>query len=208
MRPGTIRGLYVLLDPEACAGRSPAAVARLALEGGASLVQWRDKVRPLGDQLADAEAVRQACTEHGATFIVNDRVDLALVMEAGGVHLGQRDLPLEAARRLLPTQSIIGVSTNNAEEARRAEAGGATYVAVGSMFPTASKPDTRAASPERLREVKQAVGLPVVAIGGIDASNVGQVIEAGADAVAVISAVCGATDVRAAARELARRFEA
>ena len=120
MASGPIRGLYVIIEPEACAGRSPAAVARLALAGGAAIVQWRDKVRPLGDQLADAEAVRQACTEHGATFIVNDRVDLALVMKAAGVHLGQRDLPLEAARRLLPPPSIIGVSTNNAEEARRA----------------------------------------------------------------------------------------
>ena len=208
MASGPIRGLYVIIEPEACAGRPPAAVARLALEGGASLVQWRDKARPLGDQLAEAGAVRQACTQHGATFIVNDHVDLALVMEAAGVHLGQRDLPLEAARRLLPPPSIIGVSTNNVEEARRAEAGGATYVAVGSIFPTASKQATRAASPERLREVKQAVGLPVVAIGGIDASNVEQVIAAGADAVAVISAVCGAGDVRAAARELALRFEA
>ena len=112
-------------------------------------------------------------------------------------------------RRIVPAQFILGVSTNNADEARAAEANGASYVAVGAIFPTASKePErTRAASPERLREVKSAVRLPVVAIGGIDASNIEQVIEAGADAAAVIGAVCGADDPRAATEGLAAAIE-
>lgn len=207
MSPPPIRGLYLVLDPDACTGRDPVEVARLALESGASLVQWRDKRRDKGDQLPQARAVRELCARHGALFIANDHVDLALVLEADGVHLGQRDLPLEAARPLVSPEFIIGVSTNNPEEAQHAQEKGASYVAVGSIFPTGSKETTRPASPERVREVKAAVDLPVVAIGGISASNVDQVLDAGADAVAVIGAVCSAEDVRAAARELAARFE-
>jgi thiamine-phosphate pyrophosphorylase len=203
-----IRGLYVIIDPAECHGQGVVAVARLALEGGASVVQWRDKRREKGDQLSEAMAIRDLCRKHNAVFIVNDHVDLALAVGADGVHLGQHDLPVEVARRLVPEGFIIGASTNNVAEARAAEAAGASYVAVGAIFRTASKePErTRAASPAVLREVKSAVSVPVVAIGGIDASNVDQVIEAEADAVAVISAVCGAEDVRAAARELCQRI--
>ena len=208
MSDPTIKGLYVIIDPDACAGRDAVDVARLALEGGASMLQWRDKRREKGDQLSDARAIRERCTQHSATFIVNDHVDLALVVEADGVHLGQHDLPVELARTLVPAGFILGVSTNNADEARQAEANGASYVAIGSVFPTQSKAAerTRAASVDRVREVKSALRVPVVAIGGINASNVGQVIEAGANAVAVISAVCSAPDPRAAAQELASRF--
>jgi thiamine-phosphate pyrophosphorylase len=203
-----IRGLYVIIDADACRGRDPVEIARLALEGGASVLQWRDKKREKGDQLAQARAVRDLCRAHGALFVVNDHVDLALAIGAGGVHLGQHDLPVALVRPLVPEGFVFGVSTNNAEEARSAEANGASYIAVGAVFPTASKePErTRAASPERVREVRAAVRLPVVAIGGIDASNVGQVIDAGADAAAVISAVCAADDPQAAARELAQAF--
>ena len=200
-----IHGLYVIIDPDACAGRDAAGIARLALEGGASMLQWRDKRRDKGDQLPDAQFVRELCREREALFIANDHVDLALALDADGVHLGQRDLPVSAARKLTPPGFIVGVSTNNVEEARQAERDGALYIAVGSIFPTDSKDATRQASPKRLREVKAAVDLPVVAIGGINASNIDEVLAA--DAVAVISAVCAADDVREAARELAERFE-
>ncbi len=208
MTERSIRGLYVIIDPDACAQRDPVEVARLALVGGASMLQWRDKRREKGDQLLQVRLIRELCASRGALLIVNDHVDLALAAGADGVHLGQRDLPVEVVRPLAPPGFIIGVSTNSAEEARRAEANGASYVAVGSIFPTASKaPErTRAASPERIREVRSAVRVPVVAIGGINASNIEQVLAAGADAVAVISAVCSAADPRAAAAELAGRF--
>ncbi|MCH8026179.1 MAG: thiamine phosphate synthase [Chloroflexi bacterium] len=202
-----IRGLYVIIDPDACSGRDAVDVARLALEGGASILQWRDKRRDKGDQLPDAQAVRELCRERPALFIANDHVDLALALDADGVHLGQRDLPLAAARKLVPPGFIVGVSTNNVDEARQARRDGASYIAVGSVFPTGSKDLTRPASPQRLREVKAAADLPVVAIGGINAGNIDEVLAAGADAVAVISAVCAAGDVRAAAQELAARFE-
>jgi thiamine-phosphate diphosphorylase len=203
-----VRGLYVIVDPGATRGRDPVEVARLALEGGASMLQWRDKGRDKGEQLPDVRAVRELCARHRALLIVNDHADLAVAVGADGVHLGQKDLPPEAVRDMLPAGSVIGVSTNNLEEARRAEQRGAGYVAVGSIFPTGSKEVTRPASPERLAEVKAAVGLPVVAIGGIDEGNIDQVLEAGADAVAVISAVCGADDAREAARRLVERIQA
>jgi thiamine-phosphate diphosphorylase len=200
-----IYGLYVIIDPEACQGRPAAEVARLALEGGASVIQWRDKRRDKGEQLDDARRVRDLCHERGAPFIVNDHADLAWALGADGVHVGQRDLPPAIVRAMLPN-AIVGVSTNTPEEARAAVATGATYVAVGSVFPTRSKETTRPASPERVHQVREAVHVPVVAIGGIDASNIDLVIAAGADAAAVISAVCGAEDPKEAARALASRF--
>ncbi len=207
MAHAAVRGLYVIIDPEGCRGRSPVVVARLALDGGASVIQWHDKQRDKGEQLDDARAIVALCRERGALFIENDHADFAIAVGADGVHLGQKDLPIESVRPLVGGM-IIGVSTNNVEEARRAESAGADYVAVGSIFPTGSKEITRPASIERLREVKNAVRVPVVAIGGIDASNAARVIAAGADAVAVISAVCGADDPRAAAAELAAAFGA
>lgn len=201
-----IAGLYVIVDPDACAGRSPIDVARLALEGGATVIQWRDKRRDKGDQLADARAIAALCREHDAIFIINDHADLAMACGADGVHLGQHDLPIDAVRPIVGEGMMIGVSTNNVGEARAAEAAGADYVAVGAIFATATKDVTRPASVERLGEVKAAVGAPVVAIGGINPTNIGDVVAAGADAAAVISAVCGAADPRAAAAELAAAF--
>jgi thiamine-phosphate pyrophosphorylase len=202
----SIHGLYVIVDPEQTRGRDPVEVARQALEGGASLIQWRDKTRDKGEQLPQLRAVRDLCRRHGALLIVNDHADLALAAGADGVHLGQKDLPPAAVRAFVPPGFIVGVSTNNVEEARRAQAEGASYVAVGALFPTASKAVTRPASPQRLREVKQAVSVPVVGIGGINESNIDQVLAAGADAVAVISAVIAADDVREAAARLAAHF--
>lgn len=203
----TIAGLYVIIDPAACCGRNPVGVARNALTGGASIVQWRDKVRDKGAQLAEASAISALCREHGALFIVNDHADLARAAGAGGVHVGQSDLPAGVVREIVGPEMIVGASTNNVDEAQRAEREGADYVAVGDIFGTSSKGVTRRANIDRLREIKGAVGLPVVAIGGVNASNVASVIEAGADAVAVISAVCAADDPRAAATELAAAFK-
>lgn len=201
-----ISGLYVIVDPEACGERDAIGTASLALEGGASVLQWRDKLRDKGDQLGDTRAIAALCAKHGAVFIVNDHADLALAVRADGVHLGQHDLPIEAVRPIAGPQMIIGVSTNNADEARAAEAAGANYVAVGAIFATRSKDVTRPADLQRLRDVRAAVRVPVVAIGGINVANIRSVVDAGADAAAVISAVCRADDPRAAAVELAAAF--
>jgi thiamine-phosphate diphosphorylase len=133
-------------------------------------------------------------------FIVNDRVDLALAVDADGVHLGQDDLPPAAARALLEPGMILGLSTHSVEQAKAAQAAGADYVAVGSMFPTATKPEFQLVGPALARQVRPVVRVPLIGIGGITPDNVGGVIAAGVDGVAVISAVCAAPDPRAAAR--------
>jgi thiamine-phosphate diphosphorylase len=205
-----LAGLYVLIDPAACRGRDPVEVARAALAGGAGLLQWRDKLRDKGEQMPQARAVYELCREHDAAFVVNDHADLALVLAGGGrpergaigVHVGQKDLPPAAVRAIVPDYFLVGVSTNNRDEAVRAEADGASYIAVGDLFGTSSKEGTRAASPTRLAEVRAGVSLPVFGIGGITRANAHEVMTAGAAGVAVISAVCAAPDPEQAARDL------
>jgi thiamine-phosphate pyrophosphorylase len=137
---------------------------------------------------------------------VNDHADLTLAAGADGVHVGQKDLSVAAVRRIVGRNKIVGASTNNVEEARRAEKDGADYISVGRLFETGSKEDTRPATTATLRAVKAAVSVPVCAIGGINEANIDEVIAAGADMVAVISAVCGSADPRAAAERLVARF--
>jgi thiamine-phosphate pyrophosphorylase len=158
----------------------------------------RDKSREKGLQLPLAEALADLCRDAGIPFIVNDHVDL--------VHAGQRDLPVTVVRRIMGERAIIGASTNNADEARQAEADGADYVSVGRLYETGSKSDTRPATTDTIRAVKAAVSLPVCAIGGINETNIDEVIAAGADMAAVISAVCAAADAKEATRQLAGRF--
>jgi thiamine-phosphate pyrophosphorylase len=137
---------------------------------------------------------------------MNDHADLALAVGADGVHVGQKDLPVKVVRHLVGPEMIIGASTNSADEARRAQADGADYVSVGRLYETWSKTDTRPATTNTIREVKASVSVPVCAIGGINESNIDGVTAAGADMVAVISAVCSAPDPREAARRLAQHF--
>jgi thiamine-phosphate pyrophosphorylase len=192
--------LYVILDRQASGGRRLDELLDAVLAGGCRLVQLREKTMPPVELLPLAQALRRRCREAGALFIVNDRVDLALAVEADGAHVGQDDLPAREARRLLPPPMILGVSTHNPDQARRARNDGADYVAVGSMFPTGSKIGYDLVGPELVRRVRADISVPLVAIGGITPDNVGQVIEAGADAVAVISAIGSARDPAAAVR--------
>jgi thiamine-phosphate pyrophosphorylase len=201
-----LRGLYVIIDPAVAPARDEVEIARAALDGGARLIQLRDKTREKGLQLPVAEALQALCRERGVLFIVNDHVDLALAVGADGVHVGQKDLPVATVRRLVPREMVIGCSTNNPKEAHRAEANGADYVSVGRLFPTGSKDDTRPATTETLRAVRAAVSLPVCAIGGINETNIDAVLAAGAEIAAVIAAVIAAPDVTEAARRLAGRF--
>ncbi len=200
-----LSGLYVIIDPQAAQNKDEAELARRAIAGGARLIQLRDKAREKGLQLPIALALRKLCRDAGVPFIINDHIDLAMACEADGVHVGPKDLPVAFARRLMPN-AIIGASTNNVQEALKAQADGASYISVGRLYPTPSKLDTRPANLDTLRAIKQAVRLPVCAIGGINEDNIASVIEAGADMAAVISAVVAAADVEAAARDLARRF--
>jgi len=196
----------MIIDPAVAGERDVLHVGREAIAGGAAIVQWRDKTREKGPQLADVRALANICREAGVPLIVNDDVDLALAAEADGVHVGQRDLAVAAVRSIVPDGWIVGASTNNADEARTAEADGADYVSVGNLFGTTSKDDTRPATLDTLREVKAAVRVPVCAIGGVDETNIADVVAAGADMAAVISAVMAADDPRAAAKRLSVAF--
>ncbi|MFC1944208.1 thiamine phosphate synthase [Chloroflexota bacterium] len=146
--------------------------------------------------------LKNLCEESGVPFILNDRLDMAVAVDADGVHLGQNDLPTRTASKLLPLNMLIGCSTANLEEAFAAQAEGADYIAVGSIYPAGSKADTRTAGLETLRRIKAQTPLPVVAIGGINGENIADVMDAGADVAAVIGAVLGVDDVQSAVREL------
>jgi thiamine-phosphate pyrophosphorylase len=202
-----LRGLYFIADSQALAGRE-VEVARQAIKGGAKVIQLRDKQRSKRELLSLARELARLCAQSGTLFIVNDHLDIALAIGADGLHLGQDDLPIPIARRLLPPDMILGWSTHSLEEARLAAEQGADYIAVGTIYPSPTKPAARAVGPELLKQVRQEVSLPLVAIGGINENNVVQVIEAGACAAAVISAVAGAGDPESAARRLCQQIEA
>ncbi|MCG0278758.1 MAG: thiamine phosphate synthase [Thermanaeromonas sp.] len=195
--------LYVITSSELSRGRETLEVVQAALAGGATIIQLREKNWPARKLVEVGREIRKLTKEAGAGFIVNDRLDIALALEADGVHIGQEDLPVDVARRLLGPGKILGVSVGSVEEAKEAVAQGADYLGVGSIFATASKTD--AGPPvgvELIRQIKKEVNVPVVGIGGINLSNAAQVIEAGADGVAVISAVVSAEDIKSAARSL------
>jgi thiamine-phosphate pyrophosphorylase len=190
--------LYVILDRAAARARELEAILDGALAGGCRMIQLREKEWPSGRLLSLAERLRERCRRAGATFIVNDRVDLAVAVGADGVHLGQDDLPPRVARLLLRPGMILGRSTHSLAQAREARDDGAGYIAVGAMFPTTTKPDFQLVGPELVRTIRPETTLPLIGIGGITPDNAGAVIRAGADGVAVISAVCGAADPAAA----------
>ena len=195
--------LYVVTDEVVSGGRSHLECARAAVAGGADAVQLREKAHPAGEIFAIARAIRAVTAGTGTIFIVNDRLDIALAAGADGVHLGQDDLPVAAARRMAPSPFLIGASVGSAEEARRAERDGADYVAVSPVFATGSKADAGDGHGlAAVAAVRRAVRIPVIGIGGIGPANAADVVRAGADGCAVISAVLGQPDVAAAARSL------
>ncbi len=196
----------MILDRTASLGRDLREILDGVIAGGGGLVQFREKEWPSGQCLPLLEDLRQRAKQAGIPFVVNDRLDLALAVEADGFHVGHDDLPARVARRLLPSSMFLGVSTHSLEQAEQAEEDGADYIAVGSIFPTATKPEFHLVGLDLLRTVRRQVKSPLVAIGGITPDNAAQVIEAGADGVAVISAVCEARDPAAATRLLLERI--
>ena len=207
MNPGAgerLRGLYAISDgPRA----DLVAACAAALDGGAALLQYRDKGGDDARRLREARALQALCARRRVPLIVNDDIDLAARSGAAGVHLGEHDGEIAAARARLGPAAIIGVSCyDSLERARQSAAAGADYLAFGAFFASPTKPHARLATPRLLREAKP-LGLPLVAIGGITHDNALALLEAGADAVAVISALFGAADVRAAARRFAGLFE-
>jgi thiamine-phosphate pyrophosphorylase len=202
-RPGRQWRLCVLVSAELCPQGDWLGVAGAALAGGADALQLREKALDAGELLARARQLVSLCRRHGASLIVNDRPDVALLAGADGVHLGQTDLPCRAARQLVGRQLLLGVSTSTLAQARQAAADGADYCGVGPMFPTTTKHKDVIVGPAYLRAfVANFPALPHLAIGGIHAGNLGALVAAGARGVAVSSAVCAAPDPQAAAAEL------
>ena len=198
--------LYAILDRSVARGRDLPTLLEAVLAGGGRLVQLREKTMPLVELLPLARQLGRRCREAGALFVVNDRADLALAADASGLHVGQDDLPALEARRLLRPGMILGVSTHDEAQARRAVADGADYVAIGSIFPTATKAGFQLVGPDLIRRVRPVVPVPLVGIGGITADNAPTVLAAGADGVAVISAICAAPDPEAATHRLLERI--
>jgi thiamine-phosphate pyrophosphorylase len=210
--------LNAIVDPERSGGHDLAALARLCAEGGATLVQLRDKVSETRAMVEQARAIKHALAPFGVPFVVNDRVDVALAANADGVHLGQDDMAVEDTRRLLGAGAIIGLSVKNVNEASAAPVALIDYVGSGGVYATLSKQQKNAPiGPEglariisvlRSRAQKERKELPVCGIAGIDASNAAAVIAAGADGVAVISALSLSSDPTAAARSLRQVVDA
>lgn len=201
--------LYLVTDRSLSKGRATAEVVREAVAGGVTCVQLREKACGTREFLAEVRAVKAVLQGTGVPLIINDRVDVALAVGAAGVHLGQQDMPISDARRLGPPGWIIGISAESVEDAVRAEGEGADYVGVSPVFATPTKTDH--APPlglDGLRRIRAAVKIPLVAIGGIHAGNAREVMAAGADGLAVVSAIVAADDPRAAAAELRREIVA
>ena len=194
--------LYAILDPEQTKGRATETALRELLEGGIKLIQLRAKAMTPVDFLQLASTTRTLTRSYSCRLIVNDRVDIALACEADGVHLGQEDLPLYAARKLMGDR-IIGISTHSREQAKEAEKGGADYIGFGPMFGTTTKATGYSARGlTMLRQVRDAVRVPIVAIGGISESNVEEVWQAGADSAAIISDLLGTADIAAKVKRI------
>ena len=199
-----IRGLYVIVDPDATRGRPVVDVAEATLRGGASVLQLRDKSDDKSQILALARNLKSLCDRHGALFVVNDDADVALSCDAHGLHVGQTDLPVPEARRVLAPHQIVGRSNNSVDEAVASQAQEVDYLAVGAVFATGTmgKSGRHAIGVETVSQIKGLVSRPVVAIGGINAGNITEVVRAGADCVCVVSAVAHSDDPEAATRQL------
>ena len=202
-----IAGLYVILDRQFLVGRDELDIARQIIEGGARVIQLRDKQSKRGELLLVAQKLRELCSQSDVLFIINDYLDLAIVVDADGLHIGQEDLPLPVVRRELPIDKIVGCSVTTLSQATKAQAEGADYIAVGSIFPTTTKREATVVGVDILKELKRTVSTSLVAIGGINQNNVDEVVAAGADAVAVISAVLGEKDVKGAVQKLVVKMD-
>jgi thiamine-phosphate pyrophosphorylase len=202
-----ISGLYVIIDAQTLKSRNIVEAASQVIRGGAKIIQLRDKTTEKRELFPIAQQLKDLCAEQGVLFIMNDYLDLALAVDADGLHVGQEDLPVDIARKLLPIDKILGASARTVSLATAAQAGGADYIAVGSMYPTTSKGSAVVVGPGRLKQIREAISVPLVAIGGITMDNVSEVMAAGADAVAVIRAALDVENIEETTRQLINRIE-
>jgi len=197
-----ISGLYVILDRQVLAGKDEVAVASQIIRGGAKVIQLRDKQGSKRELLVVAQKLKDICGQFDVLFIINDYLDLVVAVDADGLHVGQGDLPVSVIRRELPIDKIVGCSVNMLSQAIRAEKEGADYIAVGSIFPTTTKEHATVVGVDVIKEIKRTVSNPLVAIGGINKDNIEETVAAGADSMAVISAVLCEEDIQGAVQQL------
>ncbi len=198
--------LYVVTDRALMSTKTLEEAVKQAILGGCTLVQLREKNASSLEFYQNALAVKQVTDKYNIPLIINDRVDIALAVDAAGVHVGQSDLPAKVVREMLGDGKIIGVSARTTTQAIQAQQDGADYIGVGALFSTSTKADACVISIEKLVEIRQAVTIPVVGIGGISKSNAGELSNTGINGIAVVSAVISQKDITKAARELIKMF--
>jgi len=199
--------LYVIVDADLLGHKHLEKITSQAVEGGADLVQFRDKTSDDREFLRAAESIKKITDSKDIPLIVNDRVDAALFLDAAGVHLGQEDSPISVARQILSKEKIIGISVSDLKQARKAQQDGADYIGVGPVFLTGTKKIEKAIGMKSVFEIKCNTSIPLFAIGGINLGNVDGLVKKGIGKIAVVSAIVKAEDVKSAARKLKKRLQ-
>ncbi|WP_127836769.1 thiamine phosphate synthase [Clostridium prolinivorans] len=194
--------LYLVTDRDVLKNKDIYTAVEESIKGGVTLVQLREKNISSLDFYNTAVKIKQITDKYNIPLIINDRLDIALAVDAAGLHIGQEDIPAKIARKLLGENKILGVSARNLKEAKKAEKDGANYIGVGAIFPTSTKSDAQAVSIEVLKEIKENISIPVVAIGGINTNNVRLLEPANIDGISVVSSILGKENITLAAKEL------
>lgn len=198
--------LYLVTDRGLMSTQTLTEAVEQAILGGCTMVQLREKESSSLEFYEQAQEVKQITDRYGVPLIINDRVDIALAVEAAGIHIGQSDLPVPDVRRLIGMEMLLGVSVSSSEEAGKAMEDGADYLGVGAMFPTGTKIDANAVSMEELRRIRRMTNLPIVVIGGINLENAELFRPMGIDGLAVVSAIIGQSNIRKAAAQMKEAF--
>lgn len=199
--------LYAVTDRAWLGGRTLAEQVSDAIDGGATIVQLREKSMPRDELVAEAREIRALCHSRGIPFIINDDAELARLVGADGVHVGLDDLDIAAAREIIGDKGIIGASAHSVEEARAAERAGADYLGVGAVFGSSTKTNARPLALETLRDITAAVSIPVVAIGGVTRANLPRLADSGIAGAALVSAIFAAADIKAECQALRKILE-
>ena len=198
--------LYLVTDRQLMSCDSLTEAVEQAILGGCTMIQLREKELSSLEFYNQAVAVKQVTDKYHIPLIINDRIDIAMAVQATGVHIGQHDLPAAAVRKVIGENMLLGVSASSIAEAIQAQQDGADYLGVGAMFPTGTKTDADSVSMEELQKIRAAVSLPIVVIGGINKGNAGRFKPMGFDGLAVVSAIIAQSDIKAAAAELKDLF--
>ncbi len=198
-------GLYLITDQYIVKGLSHIQIAEKALLGGVKFIQYREKQLSKRESYKIALQLKEITKKFDATLIINDDIDIAMAVDADGIHLGQEDFPVQIARKILGESKIIGLSTHSLKEAQEAQGSGADYIAIGPIFRSTTKDVREPLGPDIIKEIKKISRLPVIAIGGINENNIEDIMKTGADGAAVISAIIAKEDITGAVKEFIRR---